>query len=306
MDDLLARHRKELRDLTSRTTQKKKAATKKTRKGVNAECEALERELKERHAREVKELENPGGAAGDLDREEEEEEDVEVAATVEDEAAAAPPAAEQASDPQPTPTTQPTKKPHRRKAQLARRKAQLASAATEAASSARAQPDLRGLELTQMASALQSLSLTEVEIAPDGHCLYSAFADQVDGARDYRAARRRCAEFMGAHPDDFAPFIEGDFGEHLRRVGETAEWGGQAEVLALARAYGVQVNVVQAEGRGVERMNEGAEGGEVWLGYYRHSFGLGEHYNSLRKKKEEGGGGVRAGLWVVGGEEGGI
>ncbi|RPB17162.1 cysteine proteinase [Morchella conica CCBAS932] len=271
MDDLLARHRKELRDLTSRTTQKKKAATKKTRKGVNAECEALERELKERHAREVAELENPGGGAGDLD--DEEEEDVEAPATVEDEVAA-PAAAEQASDPQPTtptdptptPSTQPTKKPHRRKAALARRAAALATAASEAASSASTQPDLRSLELSQMASQLQSLSLTEVEIAPDGHCLYSAFAEQVDAARDYRTARRRCAEFMGGHPDDFAPFIEGDFGEHVRRVGETAEWGGQAEVLALARAYGVQVNVVQAEGRGVERMNEGAEGGEVWLG----------------------------------------
>ncbi|KAH0612160.1 uncharacterized protein H6S33_010212 [Morchella sextelata] len=296
MDDLLARHRKELRDLTSRTTQKKKAATKKTRKGVNAECEALERELKGRHAREVAELENPGGASrdGNLGEEEEVEDDEAAAAAVEEPAA---PETETASEPPPTPSTDPdpdpapapsTKKPHRRKAQLARRKAQLAEAADQAAATASAQPDLRGLELTQMASQLRSLSLTEVEIAPDGHCLYSAFADQVAGARDYRTARRRCAEFMGGHAADFAPFIEGDFGEHVRRVGETAEWGGQAEALALARAFGVQVNVVQAQGRGVERMNEGAEGGEVWLGYYRHSFGLGEHYNSLRKKKEAG------------------
>ncbi|KAI5841407.1 hypothetical protein DFP73DRAFT_555627 [Morchella snyderi] len=295
MDDLLARHRKELRDLTSRTTQKKKAATKKTRKGVNAECEALERELKERHAREAAELENPGGAAA-KDGAPEKEDDAEAAVTAADEVAAGPETETEPPTPTPTPTgpaPSSSKKPHRRKAQLARRAAALVEATTLAAStsasaSARAPPDPRSLELAQMTTLLQSLSLTQVEIAPDGHCLYSAFADQVAGAHDYRAARRRCAEFMGRHPDDFAPFIEGDFGEHVRRVGETAEWGGQAEVLALARAYGVQVNVVQAQGRGVERMNEGAEGGVVWLGYYRHSFGLGEHYNSLRKKKERG------------------
>jgi OTU domain-containing protein 6 len=27
----------------------------------------------------------------------------------------------------------------------------------------------------------------------------------------------------------------------------------------------------------------GAAGKAIWLGYYKHGFGLGEHYNSLRK-----------------------
>lgn len=136
-----------------------------------------------------------------------------------------------------------------------------------------------------MQTRLDTLGLVEKGVAPDGHCLYSAFADQVHPEQpDYRFARRKCAEYMRAHRDDFEPFLEEAFEEYVRKVQETAEWGGQTEVLALAKAFGVVVNVVQAEGRGVERMNEGEGKEEVWLGYYRHSFGLGEHYNSLRKK----------------------
>ena len=61
------------------------------------------------------------------------------------------------------------------------------------------------------------------------------------------------------------------------------------ELMALARGYGIRINVLHADGR-VDRI-EPADGGEgkgegeggIWLGYYRHSHGLGEHYNSLRK-----------------------
>ena len=68
--------------------------------------------------------------------------------------------------------------------------------------------------------------------------------------------------------------------ELAQRVEGTAEWGGQLEVIALAGAYGVSVRVLQGEGR-VEEMGNGE--GTVWLGYYRHAFGLGEHYNALEK-----------------------
>src|SRR4051812_8766055 len=48
-----SRHRKEQKDLQSRVMNKKKNATKKTRKGVNSECEELERQLKEKQGLEV-------------------------------------------------------------------------------------------------------------------------------------------------------------------------------------------------------------------------------------------------------------
>lgn len=310
MEELLARHRKEIRDLTSRTTQKKKLATKKTRKGVISECEALERDLELKQAREVSELTDPeslihdnhdeqDGQAADVDADADMNAILQTLSIADQKSAAATATAATTTTAN-TNTTPPesttSKKPSRQKARLARRAADLAALSAAAEAEAASLPDLRSLEIAAMQNRLSTLKLTENFITPDGHCLYSAFADQVlcsvpslllpsEDVLDYKLARRKCADYMVSHRADFEPFLEDAFDEHVRKVGETAEWGGQTEVLALAKVFGVVANVVQAEGRGVEKMNDGGTNGEVWLGYYRHSFGLGEHYNSLRRKE---------------------
>jgi len=302
MDELLARHRKELRDLQSRITSKKKEATKKTRKAVNAECENLEAQTKARHALEIQQLEIGGAPDDDGNTN-----GVGVNANV-----YIPPPTDTEPEPEPEPeetkitnsppveTTPPVpelsgraKKQNRQKARLARRAAEAAELSETAALEANSLPNLRERELKTMAALLKNNGLTEHQVAPDGHCLYSAFAHslrtagvELDNApRDYKEARIRCAEFMKENRVDFEAFLEEDFDAHVKKVEGTAEWGGQTEVMALGRAFGVKVNVLQAEGRGVESMNGDATGGEVWLGYYRHAFGLGEHYNSLVKEQ---------------------
>lgn len=153
-----------------------------------------------------------------------------------------------------------------------------------------------------MKQLFEENGLVEIQIAPDGHCLYSAFAVGLEGAgiplsdepssdgtkqRGYTFTRKAAGEYISSHPDDFVPFLEE--GEtldgHVRKVTNTAEWGGHMELLALAKEYGVTVKVVQAQGVGVTVMN-GDEGqkADVWLAYHRKGYGLGEHYNALRKK----------------------
>ena len=97
---------------------------------------------------------------------------------------------------------------------------------------------------------------------------------------------------MEAHPDDFAPFLEEPLAAYVPRIRDTAEWGGQLELAALAAAYGVEIKVVQ-DGRTetIEPASApagaaaGKERERIWLAYYRHGYGLGEHYNSLRRKQ---------------------
>lgn len=291
MDELLAKHRKELRDLQSIITSKKKSATKKTRKGVNAECEQLEQDMKARHEREIAELngervdneedvvvEEPKEAGDEdtLNREEGAVEDRMAGLSVSEHQ-------KQAAD-------QPRRKPNRQKARLARRAAEQLALAEAAEKEAANQPNQREQEQKALQARFSELGMVEQDIPPDGHCLYSAFADQLkvlgksipEEEPGYKIMRKACAEFLREHRDDFEPFLEEDFDEHLQKVAETAEWGGQLEVQALARAYEVTANIVQAQGR-IERLNEG-KAEEVWLAYHRHNFGLGEHYNSLRKK----------------------
>lgn len=297
MEELLANHRKEKQALQAKITQKKKNATKKTRKGVNDECETLERDLKEKQKAEVEALQPESITNGDntleiaSDKADQEEslqpmnggvtKRVSFDVSGQDEASSDPSSIQQKS-----------KKPNRQKARLARRaaeqEAQIAAAEEEAANL----PDLRDQEMQAMKDEMKKRNLTEVFIQPDGHCLYSACAhglepDEVKKpgphSPAYQNVRYTAADFINQHPDDFAPFLEEPLDAYVKKIKETAEWGGQLELQAIARAYKSDIHVLQADGR-VEKITSGGEGkGDVWLAYYRHSFGLGEHYNALRK-----------------------
>ncbi|CDW99053.1 hypothetical protein [Sporisorium scitamineum] len=173
-------------------------------------------------------------------------------------------------------------------------------------------PDEAAIERQGISAMCSALGVTMHEITPDGHCLYAAVADQLNLRRkpnpptDYKAARRATAQEMRTHPDEYKPFIS-DSDEHMAgivnkeagtlnseqaqekyfldycsAVENTGVWGGQPEILALSRAFGTQINVIQA-GVPVLKVGEGEyEGEPLYISYHRKMYGLGEHYNSLR------------------------
>ncbi|KAI1361314.1 hypothetical protein F5Y08DRAFT_23557 [Xylaria arbuscula] len=332
LEETQARHRKELRDLQSRITSKKKNATKKTRKGVNDECAALERDLKERHKTELDALNGSGDAAGDggeseepngasqsetntdLDHLTDRMRETKVSFDL-------PPAQTQSQSREQSGGGGGNggggKKRNRQKDRLARRAAEREMAAEAAEQEAQNMTDHRGLERTALERTFGAHGLVEHEIRPDGHCLFSAVADQlaqrkmpisISGDNDnntnseseapYRIVRKVATAYMEDHADDFVPFLEEPLSSYVPKMRDTAEWGGQLELLALASAYRVEIKVVQ-DGR-TETIRPGNDGGQgggggggggggdgdrtIWLAYYRHGYGLGEHYNSLRKK----------------------
>ncbi|KAJ5217154.1 hypothetical protein N7468_010162 [Penicillium chermesinum] len=317
MEDLLAKHRKEQKDLQGRITQKKKSATKKTRKGVNDECERMQQELSERHQAEIAEL--TGEPTAPVDGLENLTVDDEPTSTS-DPVELAPRDAEPAPAATPENTSSRVKKPNRQKARLARRAAEQAAASAAAAEEAANQKNYRGDEKEIMEAVFKKLGLKEIEVNPDGHCLYSSIAKQLDdsgvGLRPdpsrivlqpttqsridtvaspqhdgYRAVRAVTADFISQNKDDFEAFMEEPLEEYTRKIRLTAEWGGQLELQAIARAYGIEINVVQSDGR-MEKIEAGDMDSfdeeekrkrVVWLAYYRHSYGLGEHYNALSK-----------------------
>ncbi|KHN96673.1 OTU domain-containing protein 6B [Metarhizium album ARSEF 1941] len=309
LDQMTARHRREVKELQGRTTSKKKNATKKTRKGVNDECAAMERQLREKQAGEIATLEGSNTPRDVTPKQHDDDGDddddrahlygpgraerAKRAAPEQDEAPDT--AADELKPSIGKALPQPGKKRSRQKERLARRAAEQETAARRAESEAAGMTDHRTMESASMKEEFAALGLVEKDIEPDGHCLFSAVADQLaqngiptgrtDAAEpEHRTVRRAAAAFMGAHADDFAPFVEGDLGSYVARMRDTAEWGGQLELTALARRYGAEIRVVQ-HGR-TERIGEeeGAQTGKVlWLAYYRHGYGLGEHYNSLRR-----------------------
>jgi OTU domain-containing protein 6 len=295
LESLQTRHRKEQRDLVARTTQKKKQASKKTRKGVNDECERLERELKERQEHELAALN--GDVAEDIEPSEDEAASPQASPTIEPSLATLQINATEPNTPDDSSTPR-AKKPNRAKARLARRAADQDAAIRAAELEAANAPNPREIEREAMATQLATRNLALHEIRADGHCLYAAVADQLQSrelgleprikvaveGQAYKKVRHAAAGWIEAHREDFEGFMEDGLGEHVRKIRETGEWGGHLELLALARTYGVSICVLHSDGR-VDRIDAEGEGAgeEIWLGYYRHSHGLGEHYNSLRK-----------------------
>ncbi|KAJ5374764.1 Ovarian tumor otubain [Penicillium concentricum] len=321
MEDLLSKHRKEQKDLQGRITQKKKSATKKTRKGVNDECERLQRDLSEQQQAEIAQL-NGDPTEGLEDLSLEDDQPAEDEDSKQDKPTEEPQEAEPTAEPTPEPSSAPnSKKPNRQKARLARRAAEQAAQSAAAAEEAATQTNYRGNEQEVMDAVFKKLGLKEVEVTPDGHCLYSAVAKQLDesglGLRPdpsrivcqpatqsridtvaspqhdgYRAVRAVTADFIMEHKEDFEAFMEEPLESYTRKIKLTAEWGGQLELQAIARAYGVEINVVQKDGR-MEKIESGDSDSfdeeekrkrVIWLAYYRHTYGLGEHYNALVKK----------------------
>ncbi|OKL63910.1 hypothetical protein UA08_00610 [Talaromyces atroroseus] len=316
MEELQAKHRKEQRDIQARITQKKKNATKKTRKGVNDECDRLQQELNERHKLEIAQLNGDPVSEGldniHLDDNEESTAATPMNTTTEP---SSPPGDTRSKRDEPAPVQ--TKKPNRQKARLARREAERVAQAEIAAEEAAKQTDHRGNEKEIMEAAFRQRGLQEIEINPDGHCLYSAIACQLDslglGLRPdpsrivlqpatlsrvdtvtspkhdgYRAVRAVTADYITEHQDNFVPFMEDPLDEYVKKIRLTAEWGGQLELHAISEAYGVEINILQGDGR-VEKIQPASletddEVKRIWLAYYRHTYGLGEHYNALAQK----------------------
>lgn len=303
MEELLARQRKEQRDLQSRITQKKKQASKKTRKGVNDECDGLETELKQKQAAEIA-ASSGEATAQDGDAPSEQLIDLTLQVDGDDEAPKKTngiqhlhdPSASEVTTEEAVESSQP-RKPNKAKARLARRAAEQEEAVRQAAEEAKNLPDMKQQERERMLQSMKEHGLHEKEVRADGHCLYSAVADQLEQLRiplgsapgenaalGYKTVRAAAADYIEQHQDDFVPFLEEPLPEYVHKVRDTGEWGGQLELMALAKSYGADINVLQDFGR-VEKIESGAGGEDkaMWLGYYKHGFGLGEHYNSLRK-----------------------
>ncbi|TVY29550.1 OTU domain-containing protein [Lachnellula hyalina] len=290
-----SRHRKEQKDLQSRLTQKKKGATKKNRKGVNTECEGLERQLKERQEQEILAL---GGDPVPEDNEVQiDDEPTDVKGDVKGIIQSL--ETTTISEPTTSENGQPRKR-NRQKERLARRAAEQDAVVEEAKKEAANQPDPKAIERDIMLKQFKIQGLAEKVIRPDGHCLFSAVADQLSqmgiplGAgldaelkedQRYKAVRKAAAKYIEGHPDDFVAWLDEPLDKYVEKIRDTAEWGGHLELHALAKTYNVEICVLQNGGaQNIEPRLEGSKDPEkIWLAYYRHGFGLGEHYNSLRK-----------------------
>jgi len=186
------------------------------------------------------------------------------------------------------------------KAMLRKQKRAAEEAAREArieAEKAALGPSEEMLESDVLKSRLAPLGLKVKDIKADGHCLYRSIDDQlvmVTGSGfegGFEGLRRACAETMLENEWDYRPFADGcaedapeanaKWERYVSDVRDTATWGGQLELMALAKALGRRIQVFSASMPVVNMGEEHDISGALRVAYHRHAFGLGEHYNSV-------------------------
>lgn len=310
MELLLARHKKEQRDLVAQITSLKKQASKKTRRAVNGKCEQLQYDLDRRHEQERAE------ASGDTEETPEitPEQLLASLAINSDTQVVLDSVAEKDSllDGGPgqkaldsinasagsslagleAPAAEPRRR-NRAKERLAKRQAQIDAVKAEAAAEAENSVDYRAIEAKSMLALLRGQGLQLHEIQPDGHCLFRSVEDQLrtrhsDFDATVASLRTAAATHIRANPDDYIPYLFDqdtmqvrDVAEYTRELEETAMWGSDMEIAALAAVYDCPIKVLVA-GSAPITFHEAGTQPELVVAYYKHSYGLGEHYNSCR------------------------
>lgn len=171
------------------------------------------------------------------------------------------------------------------------------------------------LEDNALRQQLDSLSLTIVSIPSDGNCLYHALAHQINSHPVLSSKqlsllknnqvfipvhillRKRIAEFILEHWQEFSPFIYDEFGDttgktseevvkdYCDRIISSNTWGGHLELQAACSILKTPIWVYQANQPLIKFSSPEEEEIEpIRLSYHHKEFGSGgEHYNSIIK-----------------------
>lgn len=313
-EEVFARHRKELRDLVASTTSMKKQATKKTRKNVLLLCADLQIALQTKHEKEIalldqatsSELDNAGLESLSLDDvskrfEQNREPETDLMSSVH-EASSTNEVIDETIGKHDVASIEPLsvdkssallpKKRNRQKERLEKRRLEIERIKAEASAEAEGQIDYRQIEFDSMAQILAFNDLVMYEIRPDGHCLFALIQDQLSQRHNVNVSvaelRREAAQYISDNSEDFIPFLFDEstceminISSYIDELTNTAMWGSDMEILALGRKFDCPITVYVAGAQELVINSLGTKKG-LKLGYYKHSYGLGEHYNSLR------------------------
>ncbi|KAF4518487.1 hypothetical protein B566_EDAN006492 [Ephemera danica] len=160
----------------------------------------------------------------------------------------------------------------------------------------------RNLEELKIKQLLNKRQLALHEIPSDGNCMYLAIAHQLSEKGEAKSAtslRAAAATHLRTHADEFRPFTcsletglelsEEEFQKYCDRTEkDSTAWGGHLELQALAEVLKKPIEVLQAEGPPVLLGDQYKSEPSIILTFHRHAFGLGEHYNSVKKVTPKG------------------
>lgn len=299
--DLQHRHRKDIKEFQTKAASMKKSVPltdKKRRKEILAEIEKLEKEMLDRHKRELDEL-NPASTqstetAGEIEIVVESIEktrlsDSEEKAENRDKTEINEEASEELEG----------KKLSRAQRRRLNKQAKIASMRAQEPKPDSSKPitmSSRTVERIKIKKVLDDNGFRIIDIPSDGNCLFSSLCHQLmlNGVQQsVPSLRAATADLMRKHADDYRPFLvhhetgdsftDSDFINYCDELEKTNAWGSQLELRAISKILRWPIRVLQADGPHVVIGDEFESENKTPLTvvYLRHELCLGEHYNSV-------------------------
>lgn len=281
---MLSRHRREKKELQAKIQQMKKTINKdkKKKKEVLEEINEMEKNLKQRHTQELADLKDSQDKVNGVS-------DSMATVSLEDEQQEC-----QDEDQESPPQQEKVMEKKVSKAEKRRQKKAEANREREARikeEMANNKNCARNVEAEKLKQILRERQLKMHEIEPDGNCMYAAIAHQAGNNTTVPGLRAQAEQFIRTNYNDFAPFITDpktgemltpeQFSEYCDLIVKTPAWGGQPELRALSQVLQRRIEVLQAEGSPIVFGEDWTQNKTILLAYYRHYYGLGEHYNSV-------------------------
>eukprot|EP00741_Cyanophora_paradoxa_P015638 tig00020903_g15095.t1 len=268
---VLQRHKRELKELKAKCEKLMHAVKKNDKEGkkkVNDEIQKLEKELHDRHVKELASLDSVQKAL------------------------------EAASISEPAAKDDEHDAEHGEKKQTRAQKRRGKKAEEEAERERQREVERMnapnpGLEESnRLSEYLKPQGFQIKDITSDGHCMFRAIADQlqlvgqpISAAAPHVILRQMAVDFMRKNPDDFAPFVvsdEGSFEDYCKQIADTAAWGSQLELQALSRCLNCKICVYSADSK--QPIEIGGDQDSVHplrVSFHRFLLSQGEHYNSI-------------------------
>lgn len=289
-EELVKRQKQESRKLLAASTKWKKQATKHDKKAVNKMVNDLQVKLSTKHKQEL-ELFKDAPQNDPYEEESQSETPDELTPemlmllTMQE-----PEINAEEKSPPPNSGGSGGKKKNRQKERLARRKAEIDRMKLDAQEEAKDMVDYRTLEITSINHILDTRNLVVKDILPDGNCLFNSIKHQLSIRHDKHVEvselRAMAAKYILDHPDEFMPFLyenneqELSLEDYCHKLTTTTLWGSDLEVLAYLKLYDCPIEVILTDANHLV-FNESGPNPKLYLAYYKHSYGLGQHYNSL-------------------------
>ncbi|XP_020273222.1 OTU domain-containing protein DDB_G0284757-like isoform X3 [Asparagus officinalis] len=92
---------------------------------------------------------------------------------------------------------------------------------------------------------LQLYELVELKVQGDGNCQFRALSDQFYRTPEHhKFVRQQVINQLKSHPENYEGYVPMAYGDYLKKLSKSGEWGDHVTLQAAADSYGVKIFVI--------------------------------------------------------------